>query len=175
MDRATGLERFGARDYEAGVGRWICKDAIGFRGGDWNLWVYVGNQPTCAIDATGRAHIEQRPILGLPFIVGVPGSVSDLLNFEVLHEEIFFDDGSGQHLGTEPGYSAAIADPEYPANKDQYKRYPGQFDDALMHQAIQATPTSKWNFFGNQCQNWTSRVAETYKRLDRERQRKRCK
>jgi RHS repeat-associated protein len=44
-DPDTGLTRFGARDYEAGVGRWTAKDPNRFAGGDANLYEYVGGDP----------------------------------------------------------------------------------------------------------------------------------
>ncbi|MEZ4767412.1 MAG: RHS repeat-associated core domain-containing protein [Caldilineales bacterium] len=44
-DPLTGLVRFGARDYDAEVGRWTAKDPIGFGGGDVNLFGYVISDP----------------------------------------------------------------------------------------------------------------------------------
>ena len=52
-DRATGLVRFGARDYDAETGRWTAKDPIGFEGGDSNLYGYVSNDPINDFDPTG--------------------------------------------------------------------------------------------------------------------------
>jgi RHS repeat-associated protein len=52
-DPDTGLTRFGARDYDAEVGRWTAKDPIGFAGGDTNLYAYVGNDPVNLFDPTG--------------------------------------------------------------------------------------------------------------------------
>jgi RHS repeat-associated protein len=53
-DADTGLVRFGARDYDAGTGRWTAKDPLGFAGGDTNLYVYVGGDPIDRIDPTGE-------------------------------------------------------------------------------------------------------------------------
>ena len=53
-DSATGLTRFGARDYDAAVGRWTAKDSSLFRGGV-NLYAYSSVDPVNRIDATGRA------------------------------------------------------------------------------------------------------------------------
>ena len=51
-DKDTGLVRFGARDYDASVGRWTRKDPIRFRGG-MNLYRYVNNDPVNGKDSTG--------------------------------------------------------------------------------------------------------------------------
>ncbi len=52
-DSATGLVRFGFRDYAAAAGRWTARDPILFAGGQGNLYVYVGNNPVSLVDPTG--------------------------------------------------------------------------------------------------------------------------
>jgi RHS repeat-associated protein len=42
-DPETGLVRFGARDYDAAIGRWTSKDPILFAGSQTNLFAYVDN------------------------------------------------------------------------------------------------------------------------------------
>ena len=54
-DPDTGLVRFGARDYNAEVGRWTSKDPILFGGGDPNLYGYVLNDPVHLRDENGEA------------------------------------------------------------------------------------------------------------------------
>lgn len=49
-DLHTELTRFGARDYDAEVGRWMIKDLILFSGGDSNLYGYVENDSVMWID-----------------------------------------------------------------------------------------------------------------------------
>jgi RHS repeat-associated protein len=60
-DSITGLVRFGARDYDPSIGRWLNKDPIRFDGG-WNLYGYVGNDPINYIDPDGK--------IPIPLIIG---------------------------------------------------------------------------------------------------------
>ena len=52
-DQDTKLTRFGARDYNAEVGRWTAKDPIRFKAMDQNLYRYVGNDPVNEVDPNG--------------------------------------------------------------------------------------------------------------------------
>jgi RHS repeat-associated protein len=52
-DPDTKLVRFGARDYDAEVGRWTSKDPILFRGGGANLYAYSSGDPINRLDVVG--------------------------------------------------------------------------------------------------------------------------
>jgi RHS repeat-associated protein len=52
-DKDTRLIRFGARDYDAMIGRWTTKDPILFDGGDTNLYRYSMNDPVNRADQNG--------------------------------------------------------------------------------------------------------------------------
>lgn len=52
-DGVTKLYRFGARDYDPEIGRWLSKDPIRFKGGDTNLYGYVVQDPVNFIDPKG--------------------------------------------------------------------------------------------------------------------------
>ena len=54
FDTATDLQYNRARWYDAGVGRWISEDPIGFVAGDANVARYVGNGVTGAADPSGQ-------------------------------------------------------------------------------------------------------------------------
>ncbi|HKH45719.1 MAG TPA: RHS repeat-associated core domain-containing protein, partial [Thermoanaerobaculia bacterium] len=61
-DRQTELVRFGARDYDAGVGRWTGKDTIQFAGGDANLYGYSFGDPINLIDPSGLRCTNKSPL-----------------------------------------------------------------------------------------------------------------
>jgi RHS repeat-associated protein len=60
-DPDTGLVRFGARDYDAEIGRWTAKDPIRFAGGA-NLYDYTLNDPVNRVDLRGE----------IPALIAVP-------------------------------------------------------------------------------------------------------
>jgi RHS repeat-associated protein len=93
-DQETKLTRFGARDYDAEVGRWTAKDPIRFDGG-LNLYGYVASDPLNFIDplglwsvtvsvyagSGGSISVGTNPATGAAFIsgsvgVGLGGGVS---------------------------------------------------------------------------------------------------
>ncbi len=53
-DAATNAYYYRARFYDARVARFMAADGIGYRSGDNNLYRYVGNVPTNAIDPSGN-------------------------------------------------------------------------------------------------------------------------
>jgi RHS repeat-associated protein len=53
FDEATGLVRFGARDYDPVVGRWTAKDPVRFEGRQTNLYLYARGDPMNRLDPTG--------------------------------------------------------------------------------------------------------------------------
>ena len=57
-DRDTGLVRFGARDYDPGIGRWTSKDPSSFLGG-FNLYEYASGDPVNFFDPMG--HLPKLP------------------------------------------------------------------------------------------------------------------
>ena len=53
QDNETGFDYYRARYYDAGVGRFISEDPLGFAAGDGNIYRYVGNSPTNGTDPFG--------------------------------------------------------------------------------------------------------------------------
>jgi RHS repeat-associated protein len=56
-DKDTKFVRFGARDYDAVMGRWTSKDPLRFGGGDANLYGYVLGDPINHVDVAGLGTI----------------------------------------------------------------------------------------------------------------------
>jgi RHS repeat-associated protein len=54
-DPLTGLVRFGSRDYAPEIARWTGRDPILFDGGQFNLYVYVHNNPVNFRDPSGAS------------------------------------------------------------------------------------------------------------------------
>ncbi|MEQ1832029.1 MAG: PQQ-dependent sugar dehydrogenase [Candidatus Eisenbacteria bacterium] len=63
QDRDTRLVRFGARDYEPGVGRWTAKDPVGQAGGA-NVFAYAEADPVNLVDPEGAAPIAPQSSAG---------------------------------------------------------------------------------------------------------------
>ncbi len=57
-DQHTKLVKFGARDYDPAIGRWIQKDPIGLDGG-LNTYEYVGNNPVMYTDPYGLFDVRR--------------------------------------------------------------------------------------------------------------------
>ena len=72
-DPDTGLTRFGARDYDAEVGRWTIKDPILFEGDNTNLYVYVDNDPINFYDKTGLIKDSTICQMAAAAMCGAPG------------------------------------------------------------------------------------------------------
>ena len=65
QDNETGLDYYRARYYDAGVGRFISEDPIGFSAGDNNLYRYVRNNPINFIDPSGNVGNNVNPLPGI--------------------------------------------------------------------------------------------------------------
>lgn len=70
-DRAAGLVRFGARDYDPVSGRWTARDPILLDSGEANVYAYVSNNPIALRDPCGLFCIGVSAYAG----VGIGGKV----------------------------------------------------------------------------------------------------
>jgi RHS repeat-associated protein len=58
-DPDTKLTRFGARDYDPVIGRWVSKDPIRFKSHQVNFYVYVHNDPINRRDPAGMSSVAE--------------------------------------------------------------------------------------------------------------------
>jgi RHS repeat-associated protein len=77
-DPATGLVRFGARDYDAKTGRWLSRDPIQFSSATTNLYSYASSSPVDRLDPRGLAtdeSLEHQTLarLSAPCVTASPG------------------------------------------------------------------------------------------------------
>ena len=72
-DHQTKLVRFGARDYDAQIGRWLSKDRAGFTGADTNLYRYGLGDPINYRDPAGKNTIAAGAGVG-GLVGGPPGA-----------------------------------------------------------------------------------------------------
>lgn len=92
-DQDTKLCRFGARDYDASIGRWLSKDPILFAGGDTNLYGYVLQDPINLIDPDGLYAVCTRAL-------DIPGGEALYSsNSSASHTYIKYRDGSTSSFG----------------------------------------------------------------------------
>jgi len=184
-EEATGLTRFGARDYDAGTGRWTAKDPILFAGGQTNLLAYCNNDPISFIDPEGLGSWGVRKLDGVPWrpIRVFPiTQIADLFNLEVLHEHYWFDDGRNfGFFDDKEGLKGGVRPDIY--SQDKYKMRGEYFDDSIMEIAIKNINWSSkvYGLFGNtfssskkNCQDWARAVRSEYYRLKKERDNNPC-
>jgi RHS repeat-associated protein len=88
FDAESGQYYYRARYYDAGVGRFLSEDPISFKGGDANLYRYVGNSSIVAVDPSG--------------LLGRVTSQKRLLTLS--NSARYLDDGRSQYVDT-PGNS----------------------------------------------------------------------
>jgi len=105
-DSQTKLVRFGARDYDATSGRWICKDPIGFKGKVSNLFEYSINDPINLVDRNGKQTLS----IGLTIdwiggIIDWTGSFGLAID---IHGAIAFNSSAGGGAGVGAGGSWGI-------------------------------------------------------------------
>jgi RHS repeat-associated protein len=59
-DASTKVVRFGSRDYDAKVGRWISKDPIRYQGNSACLYTYAANDPINSRDPSGNRDLWEK-------------------------------------------------------------------------------------------------------------------
>ncbi|MCI1278362.1 MAG: hypothetical protein LKG23_05185 [Nitrospira sp.] len=156
LDSETGLYYYRARYYDAGTGRFLEKDPIGFSGGDINLYNYAFNSPLLYTDPYGlEVQVCRQPALGfLPVdhqwiktdtlergMGGTRGNVAGNESGDWPGDPVQITDHSGR--SHEPGASCKAVD-----NVDENK----------VNKLLElGRPLGRWTS-GNQCQSFVGDV-----------------
>jgi RHS repeat-associated protein len=108
-DKDTKLVRFGARDYDAQIGRWTAKDPILFEGGDSNLYGYVINDPLNSTDSVGKwsLSLSGYALVGGGLVITGEGGTITSIGFELgggLGASLDYDRNAEAFKGFKTGY-----------------------------------------------------------------------
>jgi RHS repeat-associated protein len=116
-DSATGLIRFGARDYDAEVGRWTAKDPIGFQARQANLFAYAADNPINIKDSTGNWPDWRFGVRVVGILIGIGFG-------DEAPEENKPHVGVGEAIGVEPNEDEAKVQPTKPDSRNFLERHP---------------------------------------------------
>ena len=174
IDAEADLYYYGYRFYSPVLRRWLTRDPIEERGG-LNLYAFCGNNAVGRFDRLGQAHFEVRALRGLgmilPYscfakIIGVIPAVTldfglaDKLNIEILHEHLFYDDG------TNVGYSKeGLVTKESKAGYS--RRDEREYDDCIMKEAQSRVSLPPYSLIGwgrpkYNCQDYADSLRRMY-------------
>ncbi len=163
--------------------RWLNRDPIGEEGGA-NLFVFCGNSALLNYDKDGCAYFAIRGLGGYPIVkwswlVSCPfmkmavDVAADALNVELVHEQLFFEDGSNVGWGNDAkglGVGRKIQN-EQP---DRYVKRDGGYNDCVMGLASEEVNVSHYQliWIGNRtkcnCQDYADMLRKKYWELMRD-------
>ena len=172
--------------YNPKMGRWTTRDPIEEEGGK-NLYAFCANNPISLYDMLGCAHFEVRKLSVAPGILpysyfsGIIGIVpafaldmglADKWNIEILHEHLFYDDGSNVGYGKGGRFKED--------SKSGYRRRDSRhYDDCIMKEAQKLVSPPPYSFIGwgspkYNCQDYADALRRKYDELKNDRKIK-CK
>jgi len=178
FDDEAGLYYFGHRFYSPRIARWLTRDPIEERGG-MNLYTYCGNNALFYYDKDGRAHFEVRKLSGAPgilkysYFVPVIGivpalildcGVADMANIEILHEHLFYDDGTNVGYGSNGEFSERD-------RRGYVRRDKREYDDCIMKEAQKRVPKRSYSLIGFgsdpkfNCQDYAESLRREYNKI----------
>ncbi len=110
FDPETGLYYYRNRYYDSQLGRFIGRDPIGYRGSQWNLYQYVGSQPTFGADPFGLWWWDDDWIeLGVGGLLGLQGDDVQIAAGEAIIDSPFAEVGLGAAGGAVSGAATGAA------------------------------------------------------------------
>ncbi|ADU61090.1 MAG: RHS repeat-associated core domain-containing protein [Proteobacteria bacterium] len=166
-DRDLGFVRFGWRDFDTFTSRWTAPDPLGDAGGDPDWYGYCLDDPVNGVDPLGLFRFGKRPLNFLPdnwHWIGTDGSTADKGNYELKHEQGFYEDGSGHNVG----FSSKGMTKDEDITK--FKLDETRFDDEGMRRAQESLDPGEYKACkgggkSNNCQDYADRLRERYRFL----------
>ena len=168
----------GRRFYSPVLRRWLTRDPIEEEGG-LNLYGFCGNNAVNRFDSLGQAHFEVRALKGAGMIlsytcfagiIGVMPSLAldfglaDKMNIEILHEHLFYDDGTNVGYGEKGRFSEET--------RAGYRRRDGKYyDDCIMKEAEERVSPPPYSLIGwgwpkYNCQDYADSLRRKYEELE---------
>ena len=162
-DRDLGFVRFGWRDYDTFTSRWTAPDPMGDAGGDPDWYGYCLDDPVNGVDPLGLFRFGKKGLFGLPAI-GKEGTTADKGNYQLKHEQGFYEDGTGDNVGL---FRDGL---EFNENINDYELDDTHFDDERMRKAQASLDPGEYKLFkmggkSNNCQDYADRLRERYRFL----------
>ncbi|MGB6363794.1 MAG: RHS repeat-associated core domain-containing protein, partial [Thermoanaerobaculia bacterium] len=159
------------RWYEQQTGRYSRADPSGLRGGI-NELSYADANPVMRLDPTGLAYFARHRLSKFPwtpFASCAPYGLLDLLNWEVSHEHLFFEDGLvPQNIGF---FGPDANNPNGSFKSDyrtDYKCRSRKYNDCVMRLAAQTAANERPRCYflpGDNCQRFASDARRQYREL----------
>ncbi len=143
LDNDTRLTRFGAREYDADTGRWVSKDPLRFRGGDSNLYAYVGNEPVGRVDPSGLADVFIGLEIDVALLFGTQVGFGLVLDTDHPSESGLFGFG-GPAVGLNLGIGAGVG---FACREIEGAGYQGDMNGAVVS-PVAMWDDRGWNGFG---------------------------
>ncbi len=146
-DSETDLYYYGYRFYAPSLMRWLNRDPIEERGGR-NLYGFCGNNAIASYDRNGNAYFAVRGLgkvlppvnwswfFACPFMKFAADIAADVANVELLHEQLFFEDGSNIGWGNDDKGLGVGKEIRNESSK-RYARRDGGYDDCVMRKSVE--------------------------------------
>jgi RHS repeat-associated protein len=157
FDPDTGLVRFGARDYDASVGRWTAKDPLRFGGGTLNLYEYAASDPINLIDRSGLdTYACYRPIQFGPFTLPYQDNFIQHEYVCVTREDPVTQSSYVVCGGFGPNGPTSPNNDYFDPSRCQQRSSQDDCEDQCLLEAIGSPrPGSSYQLGSNNCQDWS--------------------
>jgi RHS repeat-associated protein len=113
LDNRTGLSYFGARYYDARIGRWLVVDPAGQY---WSPYVYCGNNPVITIDKDGRAGGLASLLLNPDFAIGAGIIITAATIHMSITQDMSIGDAFNEVITSTADVIENLSVPGYPSN-----------------------------------------------------------